>query len=384
MRVLHVHSGNLYGGVETLMVTLARHRDLCPEMETDFALCFEGRLSEELIATGVTVYSLGNARISRPISVWRSRRALSDLFGRERFDVIVCHSSWTQAIFGPVARAARMPLVFWLHGAAYGRHWLEQWARKTEPDFALCNSQFTASTLPNLYPKIRAEVFYCPVTFPDMSYSKSELSATRAELSTLNDEVVIIQISRMEDGKGHRLHLEALAMLKDTPGWVCWMVGGAQRSSEIQYLNGVKADAKRLAIFDRIRFAGQRDDVSKLLAAADIHCQPNTGPEGFGITFIEGLYARRPVVTTDLGGPKEILDDSCGMLVPPGDRNALAAALRRLIEDSALRAQMGEAGPIRAKQLCDPSARIRQLYQILSGTPENGYREKLNQGLHPA
>jgi len=299
MRALHVHSGNLYGGVETLMVTLSRHRDLCPGMELDFALCFEGRLSEELKAAGVPVYSLGNVRISRPLTIWRARRALGDLLKRERFDAIICHSAWTQAIFGPVSRSTGLPLVFWLHGASNGRHWLERWAKMTPPDLALCNSQFTASTLPNLFPQVRDEVVYCPVSFPELIYSKSELSATRTEFDTPDDAVVIIQVSRMEECKGHVLHLEALSTLKDLPGWVCWLIGGAQRASEAAYLNKLKALASQLGIMDRMRFAGQRSDAQKLLAAADIHCQPNTSAEGFGITFIEGLQAGLPVVTTD-------------------------------------------------------------------------------------
>ena len=48
VRILHLHSGNLYGGVETLLVTLANLRRLCPTMEPHFALCYEGRLSDEL------------------------------------------------------------------------------------------------------------------------------------------------------------------------------------------------------------------------------------------------------------------------------------------------------------------------------------------------
>ncbi len=80
----------------------------------------------------------------------------------------------------------------------------------------------------------------------------------------------------------------------------------------------------------------------RLLAAADIHCQPNTGPEPFGITFIEALYAGLPVVTTSIGGALEIVDGSCGMLVEPNDPAALAGALRRLIEDRELRADVAE------------------------------------------
>jgi hypothetical protein len=53
MRVLHVYGGNLYGGIETMLVTLARTRSLCPALDQEVALCFDGRLSVELAATGI-------------------------------------------------------------------------------------------------------------------------------------------------------------------------------------------------------------------------------------------------------------------------------------------------------------------------------------------
>src|SRR5687767_11586609 len=111
MRVLYTYSGNMYGGVESLLVTLARHRHLCPEMDPEFALCFEGRLSRELRESGVSVHLLGEVRVSQPMTVLRARRRLRDLFQRERFDVVACHSAWSQAILGPVVRAAGLPLV---------------------------------------------------------------------------------------------------------------------------------------------------------------------------------------------------------------------------------------------------------------------------------
>ncbi len=158
MRVLHVHSGNMYGGVETLLVTLARHRDLCPEMEPHYALCFEGRLSEELTAAGVPVHLLGKVRVRRPLTVLRARRKLADLLRREQFNLVVCHSTWSQSLFGPVVHSLDLPLVFWLHGATNGKHWLDRWGRRTVPDLALCNSQFTAAMLLNIFPDVRTEV----------------------------------------------------------------------------------------------------------------------------------------------------------------------------------------------------------------------------------
>src|SRR4029077_2024641 len=112
-----------------------------------------------------------------------------------------------------------------------------------------------------------------------------------------------------------------------------------------RYLEALRAEAAALGIAPRVNFLGQRGDVARLLAAADIHCQPNTGPEPFGITFIEALYAGLRVVTSAIGGALEIVDDSCGILVEPNDPAALAAVLGRLIEDRGLAALLGGAGP---------------------------------------
>ena len=373
MRVLHISTGNLYGGIETLLRTLAVHRAACPELEQHFALCFEGRLSAELQASGAGLHMLGGARVSRPLSLWKVRRALHETLRRERFDVVVCHAAWTQAVFGTVARDAGLPLVFWQHEASAGTHWLERWARLTPPDLALCNSFYTARTLSKIYPRrVRGEVLYCPVGPPlEIDVPQGERAAVRAALDTPEDAVVVIQTSRMEAWKGHALHLDALALLRDVPGWMCWQVGGAQRPHEEQYLAELKRAATRHGINGRVRFTGQRADVARLLAAADIHCQPNALPEHFGITFVEALHARVPVVTCAHGGALEIVDDSCGVLTPPGDAHALAAALRRLIEDATLRARLGAGGAARARQLCDPATQIKRLAELLSRLVEH-------------
>jgi glycosyltransferase involved in cell wall biosynthesis len=364
MKVLHISAGNLFGGVESLQVTLARHRGHCPEITPHFALCFDGRLASELRSAGVSVYSLGEVRVRRPWTVWRARRTLAALIRRHRFDVVVCHSVWSQAIFGPVVRSAALPLVFWLHNAPCGKHWLERWAKWTQPDRVICNSRFTFQALPSLYRGIPTTVLYCPVGTSPAAYTPTDRETVRAELGATGDTIVVIQVGRLESLKGHRSCLEALATLADLPRWVCWQVGGAQRMHEVRYLETLKSTAARLGITNRIRFVGQRADVPKLLSAADIYCQPNTGPDSFGITFVEALLAKLPVVTTALGGAVEIVDDSCGILVPPGDPTILAASLRRLILDSNLRSRLGAGGPSRARRLCDPPQQVSYLYEF--------------------
>jgi glycosyltransferase involved in cell wall biosynthesis len=364
VRVLHVHAGNLYGGVETMLITLIRNRQLFKRLEPRFALCFEGRFSDELTALGARPAMIGAVRARFPWTVWRARRALRALIAREPCDVIVCHSCWSHGLLGPVAVRAGIPLGFWLHTEVHRIGWPERLARRIQPDLVLCNSKFTATSLPRLFPRAPFEVYYAPVT-PPPPVSPAARAATRAALGAAEGAVVILLVARMEAWKGHDVLIDALSRLKADNRWTCWIAGGAQRESERPYQVALAQYAAQLGIAGRVRFLGERSDVPELLAACDIVCQSNTGPEGFGRVFIEALYDRRPVVTSDLGAAPEIVDATCGVLVPPGDAQRLADALAGLIGDPARRAALGAAGPARARSLCDPETQLPALEKIL-------------------
>jgi glycosyltransferase involved in cell wall biosynthesis len=366
MRVLHICAGNLYGGVETIQVTLARHRHECSQMEPHYAVCFHGRLNAELTASGVPVHEIGALQSRNPVSVLRARARLRELLWTFQFDAAICHSAWTQTIFGSVVKLAGIPLIHWLHGTPEGTHWLERCARRVRPQRVICCSEFTSKLLWKLYPGVPGEVVYPPVhTDWNKSRDISQRGAIRKELSTPDDAVVIIQVSRMEALKGHRLHLEALAALKDVSDWVCWMVGGAQRKTEAQYAFELENLAKQLKISDRVRFIGERSDVQRLLHAADLFCQPNIGADAFGITFVEALGAGLPVVTAAIGGGQEVVNSNCGVLVPPRDALSLSVALEQAIGNASLRQRWSEAAPARAKELCEPRQQLNRLVGVI-------------------
>jgi glycosyltransferase involved in cell wall biosynthesis len=359
MRVLHLYSGNLYGGVERLLQTLARHAAAYPWMRHDFALCFDGRLSRELQDAQARVHQLGRVRASRPWSILWARRTLAHLLERQRFDVVVAHACWSHAVFGPQVRRSRTPLAFFAHDRHTGRHWLERWAGLTRPDLVLAGSRYIASTVKTVHPTAPVAVAVPPVAPPD-AHLPSRASVRQA-LGEPEDAVVIAIASRLEEWKGHRLLLAALAQLRNVPQWSCWIIGGVQRPHEAGYLQELHALARRDGIHHRLRFLGQRSDVPALLASADIHCQPNTVPEPFGIAFIEAMYARLPIVTTAMGGPLEYVTPECGVLVPADDPSALSEALRRLIHDPASRHQLGQAAHQQAEAVCQPRQAIRRL-----------------------
>jgi glycosyltransferase involved in cell wall biosynthesis len=211
------------------------------------------------------------------------------------------------------------------------------------------------------------EVVYNPVA-PVRRLTQVERLAVRAEANTRAEAVVIIQACRMEPGKGHHVCLDALALLRELPNnWECWQVGGPQDSDRRALFDSLRAQAERLRIADRVRFWGWRTDVPRLLAAADIYCQPNdTFLEGLPNVFVEAMHAGLPVVTTTrIGAVREVVDDTCGILVAPGDARALAAALKSLIIEPGLRTKLANGGPPRANTQFSPAIQIPRLCEVL-------------------
>src|SRR5262245_18653203 len=154
MRVLHVHSGNLYGGVESFLATLVREEKWAPAMHTRFAVCFEGRFSAELAALGRAPHLLGEVRLSRPHTVRRARAALRELLRVQPVDAVVCQQPWALVTFGSVVRDLGYPVALWIHMAGDGRHWLERAARFNAPDVVVCNSRFSQAQTAHWLPRV--------------------------------------------------------------------------------------------------------------------------------------------------------------------------------------------------------------------------------------
>jgi glycosyltransferase involved in cell wall biosynthesis len=356
----------MYGGVETFLGTLAREAHAAPGMEPRFALCFEGRLSAELEALQCAPHLLGPASLSRPSTVLRARRELRNLLRREPCDIVVCHQPWTCVLFASVIRAAGLPVVLWVHMASRGRHWLERLCRLASPDAAICNSRFTASLVASWLPHAQIEHCPVPVSMPKTSPTGPDREEIRSALGTAKDDVVVVQVSRLEPLKGHSVLLAALGQLRGLAGWTCWIAGGVQRPAEAGYLRAMQQLAVEQRIAERVRFVGERSDVMQLLGAANIYCQPNTGPEGFGLTFVEAMHAGLPVVTTGIGGAREIVDESCGGLMPPGDVPALTRALHRLIVDRELTIRLGAEARRRSESLCNVPRQMGRVQAVLA------------------
>jgi glycosyltransferase involved in cell wall biosynthesis len=362
LRVLHLHSGNMLGGIESVLLTIAECSDCCPELSQEFALAFDQKFAESLRRAGARLHILSSVKLRNPVSVLRSRRELSQLLASTAYDVVISHSAWTQAVYGSTLRKSGIPVVFWMHGAFDG-HWLQKLASRHKPDFVICNSEYTRSTLAKVYSRVKSKVVHYPVSTTPVLVNRQHV---REELGASAETVVILMASRMEDWKGHLNLIHAAAKLNTRSNWVIWIAGGSQTPSEARYQQSITSEIERLNLKQRIRLLGQRSDVLALMRAADIFCQPNADPEPFGVVFIEALQAGLPVVTYSMGGPREILDDMSGVLVEPGDTAALSDSLAKLIDDTNLRTKFRECGPARAKALCDPSQQLRSLHRVIT------------------
>jgi glycosyltransferase involved in cell wall biosynthesis len=363
-RALVVHAGNLWGGVERVLVALAELPGLRRQTALSFALAFEGPVAEALRRTGTPVHLIGPARASRPWSVWRARRRLASLLHASAAEVVITQSAWSLALFGDVATAAGLPLVHWVHDVLDGRHWTERLASRHRPDLLVCNSHHSAACAAVIFPDVPSCVVYAPLTAVPQPAGAAR--AIRSRFDTPEDVVVIVQVGRAEPLKGHRVLLAALEQLADVPGWVCWQVGAPQRAAETEYWRSMQSLACHSAVGHRVRFVGHAEDVAAVLQAADVYCQPNTGPEAYGLTLVEAMQAGLPVVTSRIGAAPEVLAGTDNLLVEPGDAAGVAAALRVLVLDAALRERLGRQGPARAGALADPAVVQAAIVDALS------------------
>jgi glycosyltransferase involved in cell wall biosynthesis len=341
-------------------------------MKPHFAVCFEGRIAEELRQAGCPPEILGPVRLSRPWTLWQARRRLRAWLAGNRADVVIVHSGWLGAMAGAVPQRCQVPTVFWAHGSGgYGTRG-ERLLRPAPPALVLANSQWTLDSVHHQFPGASAEVIGLPVEFETPDPSARE--ALRREMNTPPGWLVVLCVSRLERWKGHTVLIDAISRLrpKARGGEPCgqmsvWVAGSASGMEGTSYAAELRQQARSAGFTDQeFCWLGERRDVANLLSAADLFCQPNTAPEPFGIVFVEAMYARLPVITSDLGGASELLKGSgAAILCPPEDGEAVAEAIRRLILDPALRERMGVAGRRRADEVCRPDRQMRAIEMAL-------------------
>jgi glycosyltransferase involved in cell wall biosynthesis len=148
--------------------------------------------------------------------------------------------------------------------------------------------------------------------------------------------MVVFASGRAMPYKGIPVLIQAAALMAQTDPEVHFAYAGDGPARE-----EFEREVRSLGL-NRFHFLGKRTDTAELLCSATVAVAPSVWAEAFGLTVVEAMAAGVPVVASAVGGIPELVDpDVTGILVPPGDAAALADALRRLIQDPALREQMG-------------------------------------------
>jgi glycosyltransferase involved in cell wall biosynthesis len=179
----------------------------------------------------------------------------------------------------------------------------------------------------------------------------SDGAGVRGELGIAEDAVVVAFVATLDRAHHFKrldVAIDAVAALPDTDVQLLVAGGG-------ELLRDFRDRAARAGVDDRVHFLGAvpHAELPDVLRACDLMLLTTEPPESFGIVLIEAMACGLPVIATDYPGVKAVVDDGeTGLLVPPGDPGAVAAAIRRLLDEGRDgRAAMGAAGRAKTERL---------------------------------
>lgn len=194
-----------------------------------------------------------------------------------------------------------------------------------------------------------------------------DLQQFRPKKRRAHKTTVIGAVSRLSVEKGMSYLIEAFALLREDRHDVRLEIAGeGPEESSLREL------ARRLGVHGAVEFRGwiEHDELAGFLQRLDVFALPSTY-EGFGVAAAEASAMALPVVATAVHGiPDVVIDGETGLLVPPRNPRAMAAALARLVEDAALRTSLGEAGRQYVASQYDWQANTRQMdaiYESITG-----------------
>ncbi len=172
------------------------------------------------------------------------------------------------------------------------------------------------------------------------SYRVAPDPSLRERLSRGGTRKVLLALARLDPWRGLQYLLRATVQL---PAVQTVIAGEGEQRQELE------RSARELGIEDRVDFLGHREDVRELLACSDVVVQPSLA-EAFGLSALEAMCAEKPIVATAVGGTPELLSDGeTALLVPSSDPEALAGAIKRLLEEPALAAALAREARRRAE-----------------------------------
>ena len=196
---------------------------------------------------------------------------------------------------------------------------------------------------------------------PFDAVTPAAVATTRAALGIPAGAFVVSLFGRFHPWKGQQVLLDALNALPNVHA----LFVGAPLFGEEAFASALQAQAAKTGVADRAHFPGFRADIPELMRASDAIVHASVYPEPFGRVIVEGMLAERPVIATRAGGVTEILDDESGVLVPPNDADAMAAAIQSLAADPVRAARLASRGAARARADFSVTAMVRGVEEAL-------------------
>lgn len=221
----------------------------------------------------------------------------------------------------------------------------------------IANSAYTADSVRAAAPRARLEVVHNPVDLKRFDPRALDRASARARLGEAGRRRVLLGVvAQLSPWKGQDTAIEALgALRRDGIDAQLLLIGSAKfveratRFDNEAYVAALHELAAREGVSERVSWLGEREDVPALIRALDVLLLPSW-EEPFGRAVVEAMALEVPVIATDVGGPREILDDGReGLLLPPREPGRWAGAIARLVGDPGWAAQMGRAGHERAR-----------------------------------
>ena len=360
-KVMLVAIGLGVGGTETHIVELASRLDRSRFTVTVCALKSGGTMAQELEKRGVRVLSLdGTGKLDARVIM-----RLFKLLRAEQPDVVQAFLFWANVAARACGRILRaFPVISSYHDEIVSEGWLVRLVDRltlTWTDCIVCCSGAVGrSVVSRIGGKIEHFTF---IPFGvDIDQFEPAAAATRRELGLRDGQKVIGTVCRLvEPKKGLRILLQAMAVLAKRygqPPCQLLIVGDGPSRHELELLR------EQLGLSSWVVFAGSRRDIPRVLHAVDAFVLPSLY-EGFGIAILEAMAAGKPVIATAVGGiPEFVLSGETGLLVEPGNVEALADAIDRLLSHPQQARTMGAKGRIRAGERYHISTVVRQHEQV--------------------
>jgi len=374
-RVLHVITRLIRGGADENTVFTVEGMD--PDRYEAFILAGRGSEPEgfsPLIQACTTILP-ELVRDPHPlhdlVALWK----LTRMMRRGRYDIVHTHTAKAGFLGRLAARWARVPhVVHTLHGVTFHDHvhplvrafyvWLERVAAPCCDVLISVGEDVKRKYLDEAIG--RSDQY---VTIPSgmdtapfreaREHPECGRVPVRAQFGFTDDDVVVGMVSRLEPRKGYRFLFEAIARLApDFPHLRALVVGEGDERRELERL------ASSRGIADRVRFAGYRADVAGAIAAFDVAVLTSLW-EGLPRVLVQYSLLERPIVTFEVEGSREVVEDGAsGYVVPLRDVDALVDRLRRLAANAELRAEFGRRARERVEGRWDVEIMVRRIAEV--------------------